>query len=317
MLPASLAHLALALAASGAGTVMVYRLAARRGATVDTVDLLHDTEAVVLYPAPVVRMSWLARHRARVRARLVAAGRDDWTTRRFLVVSAVCGLGGAAAALILLVAPPFVAIGLGGGLAAPWLWLGRQAEKSRRAMALHITQLLQVIAGAAAAGLPLQVVLADVVPGAIQEPLAGVYARARQRVEPSRTAELIADLDERLGNGAFHLAREAIEDYLAEGVSLTDTIAIIAELAREDLTFASEVRANYALIRGTAAIIFVFPVLFTALFRLLDPTLLIGAYATPVGWAVAALMLLCCLGSYQLATASERRTARESLVGEG
>ena len=317
MLPASLAHLALALAAAALGTVLAYRLAARRGTAINTVDLLHDTEAQVLYPAPRARRSWLTRGRAQLRARLVAAGRDGWTTRLFLVLSGACGLGAAGAALVLLVAAPFVLVGLGLGLAAPWLWLGRQAEKTRRTLALQITHLLQVISGASAAGLPLQAILADVVPGAIQEPLAGLYGRARQRFDPAQTAELIADLDRRLANGAFHLAREAIEDHLAEGTSLTETVAIIAELAREDLTFASEVRANYALIRGTAAIIFVFPFLFTALFRLLDPRLLIDAYSTPLGWAVATLTLLCCLGSYQLATASERRTARESLAEEG
>lgn len=316
MLPASLAQLALALAVAAGATLLAAHLAARRHPCVDTVDLLHDVEAVVLYAAPTTRRSWLARGRAGVRARLVAAGRDAWTTRRFVALSGACGLGAAGAAQVLLVAPPFVLVGLGLGLAAPWVWLGRQAETVQRAMALQIAHLLQVIAGAAAAGLPLQAILADVAPGAIQAPLAGVYARARQRFDPAQTAELIADLDDRLGNGAFHLAHEAIEDHLAEGTSLTETVAIIAELAREDLTFASEVRASYALIRGTAAVIFVFPFLFTLMFRLLDPGLLYDAYATPVGWAVAALTLLCCLGSYQLATASERRTARESLAGE-
>src|SRR5205085_2259933 len=86
----------------------------------------------------------------------------------------------------------------------------------------------------------------------------------------------------------------------------------IATLAREDLVFMSEVRATFALIRGTAAIVFVLPFVATLLLRVLAPRTVMDAYSSPLGWGVAALVSSACVGAYHLVIHSERRAARQA-----
>jgi Flp pilus assembly protein TadB len=61
-------------------------------------------------------------------------------------------------------APPFVAIGSVVGLAVPWLYLGHAAEKRQRLIAGQVAQLLVLVAGAAAAAIPLPRILREVLP---------------------------------------------------------------------------------------------------------------------------------------------------------
>ena len=114
----------------------------------------------------------------------------------------------------------------------------------------------------------------------------------------------------------FSLARAAIEEDRAEGVGLADALSIIATLARDDLSFQSEVRANFARLRGTALLIFAFPFLMTFLYRLVDPDMVDRAYATPLGWLVAVAVALACAVAYWVVTLGERGIARHSMSPE-
>jgi len=175
---------------------------------------------------------------------------------------------------------------------------------------------LAVTAGAAAAAIPPERILTEVLPAALEPPLADTLARALRPLDPAHGvatvsfADVMIDFDRRLGSDAFSLARLAIEDTVAEGVDLAAPLETIAALAREDLTFADEVHASFTLIRGPALTVFIFPVAFPGLYRLVAPSVVATAYADPAGWLIAGLVAAVCLGSYRLMTASERRAAR-------
>jgi Flp pilus assembly protein TadB len=192
------------------------------------------------------------------------------------------------------------------------------AEKRQRLIAGQVAQLLVVVAGAAAAAIPLPRILREVLPRAVRPPLADTLHRALRRCDPARGLatvgfqDVIAELDDRLESGPFSLARAAIDETIEEGVGLADSLEMIATLAREDLVFTSEVRATFALIRGTAALVFVLPFVVTLLLRVLVPETVMDAYSSPLGWGVAALVSLACVGVYHLVIRSERRAARQA-----
>jgi tight adherence protein B len=318
--PATLALLVTLLAAAvagGCGVLVLLVLLGPHG-PVDTVRLHRDLEAQLLFARAPRRASLGERLYGRVRSRLNRAGLDGWSIRRFILLSLFVGLGGAFCGWLTLEAPPFVAIGCAVGLVVPWLYLGHVAEKRQRLIAGQVAQLLVVVAGAAAAAIPLPRILREVLPRATQPPLADTLDRALRRLDPARGLatvgfqEVIADLDERLESGPFSLARAAIDETVEEGVGLSDSLEMIATLAREDLVFRSEVRATFALIRGSAAIVFVLPFVATLLLRVLAPEIVQDAYSTPLGWGVAALVSGACVGSYHLVIHGERRAARQA-----
>ena len=318
--PATLALLRTLLAATvagGCGLVVLLLLLGPRG-PVDTVQLHRDLEAQLLFAGAPRRPGLRERLYRHVRSRLNRAGLDGWSLRRFILLSLLSGLGGGLVGRLTLEAPPFVAIGGVVGLAVPWLSLGHAAEKRQRLIAGQVAQLLVVVAGAAAAAIPLPRILREVLPRATQPPLADTLDRALRRLDPARGLatvgfqEVIADLDERLESGPFSLARAAIDETVEEGVGLSDSLEMIATLAREDLVFRSEVRATFALIRGSAAIVFVLPFVATLLLRVLAPEIVQDAYSTPLGWGVAALVSGACVGAYHLVIHGERRAARQA-----
>src|SRR5438445_18040 len=80
--------------------------------------------------------------------------------------------GGGAAGWVLLGAPPFALIGFVGAGMLPWAWLGRLAERRELLLARQVAQMLLLIAGASAAALPPLRILREVLPRALQPPLA-------------------------------------------------------------------------------------------------------------------------------------------------
>lgn len=304
-------------AATACAAVVLLVLAGSRP-PVDTVALLSDYEAQVRYAGGTPRPGLPERLRARVRRRLSLAGKHAWSLRRFALLSVAAGVAGGAAGWLLLGAPPFGLIGFIGVGLLPWVWLGHLAERRELLLARQIAQMLLLIAGASAAGLPPLRILREVLPRALQPPLAETLAYVLRRADPRRGlatvsfADLIADLDDRLESNAFSLARAAIEENAAEGADLSDALEMIATLARLDLTFRTQVRATYATVRGTALVIFAFPLVTTTLLHLLDPGLMDAAYSAPLGWVVALLVAAASAGAYVLATHGERRAAREA-----
>ena len=303
------------LAAVGCGLIVLLLCGPRRE-PVDTVRLLRQAEAQLLFGRRPPRPRLTVRLRRRARRRLDAAGLDDWPLSALALLSLVTALLAGALALALLGAPPFGALGALVGGALPWLLLGRQAERRGARLARQVAHMLAVTAGAAAAAMPPERILTEVLPAALEPPLADTLARALRPLDPAHGvatvsfADVMIDFDRRLGSDAFSLARLAIEDTVAEGVDLAAPLETIAALAREDLGFADEVHASFTLIRGTALTVFVFPVAFTGLYRLVAPSVVAAAYADPAGWLIAGAVAAVCLGSYRLMTASERRTAR-------
>jgi len=308
----------LALGAAGACAAVTLLVLVPPRPPLDTVALLAAYEARLRYAGDAPQPRLDQRIRARVRRRLALAGTHDWSLRRFTLLSLLSGLGGAVVGWVLLGAAPFITIGFVGAAVLPWAWLGRLAERRDLLQARQVAQMLLVIAGASAAGIPPLRILHEVLPRALQPPLADTLAHVLRRADPQRGlatvgfADLIADLDERLESHAFSLARAAIEESVAEGADLSDSLETIATLARLDLTFRSQVRANFATVRGTAAVIFAFPLVTTLLLHLLDPGMMAAAYGAPLGWVVASLVAVASVGAYRLATASERRAAREA-----
>ncbi len=308
----------LALAAAGACAALVLLVLVPPRPPLDTVTLLASYEARLRYAGGTPRPRLDARIRARVHRRLTLAGLHDWSLRRFALVSLLSGLGGALAGLLLLGAPPFALIGFVGAASLPWTWLGQRAERRDLLLARQVAQMLLLIAGAAAAGLPPLRILREVLPRATQPPLADILDDALRRADPRRGlatvgfADLVADLDERLGNHAFSLARATLEEHTAEGADLSESLEMIATLARLDLTFRAQVRATFATVRGTALVIFAFPLVTTLLLRLLDPAMVAAAYSSPLGWVVAALVAGGSVGTYRLTTWTQRRAAREA-----
>lgn len=284
----------------------------------DTVALLADYEARLRYAGSAPRPDPVTRIRARLRRRLTLAGKHSWSLRQFALISVLCGLGGGAAGWLLLGAPPFVLIGFVGAGTLPWFWLGRLAARRELLLARQVAQMLLLIAGASAAGIPPLRILREVLPRAVQPPLADTLEHVLRRADPQRGlatvgfADIIADLDDRLESHAFSLARAAIEESVAEGADLSDALEMIATLARLDLTFRSQVRANFATVRATAMVIFAFPLVTTVLLRLLDPDMMLAAYSAPLGWVIAILVAGASVGAYLLATRGERRAAREA-----
>ncbi len=308
----------LAIAAAGACAAVALLVLVPPRPPLDTVALLASYEARLRYAGGTSRPRLDERLRARVRRRLTLAGLHDWSLRRFALVSLLSGLGGALAGLLLLGAPAFALVGFVGAAWLPWVWLGHRAEQRELLLARQVAQILLLIAGAAAAGLPPLRILREVLPRATQPPLANILDDALRRADPQRGlatvgfADLIADLDARLESPAFSLARAALEEHTAEGADLSASLEMIATLARLDLTFRLQVRATFATVRGTALVIFAFPLVTTLLLRLLDPALVAAAYGSPLGWAVAALVAGGSVGTYRLATWHQRRAAREA-----
>jgi len=308
----------LAIAAAGACAAAVLLVLVPPRPPLDTVALLTSYEARLRYAGGTPRPRLDERIRARVRRRLTLAGLHDWSLLHYALVSLLSGLGGALAGLLLLGAPAFALIGFAGATWLPWAWLGHRAECRELLLSRQVAQMLLLIAGAAAAGLPPLRILREVLPRATQPPLADILDDALRRADPQRGlatvgfAALIADLDERLGNHAFSLARAALEEHTAEGADLSESLEMIATLARLDLTFRAQVRATFATVRGTALVIVAFPLVTTLLLRLLDPGTVTAAYSSPLGWVVAALVAVGSVGTYRLATWTQRRAAREA-----
>ncbi len=308
--------LALAAAATCAAIVLLVLIPPR--APLDTVALLSDYEARLRYAGGTPRPRLPARVRERVRRRLTLAGTHDWTLRRFALMSVLMGLGGAVTGWALLDAPPFATIGFVAGAYLPWAWLGRLAERREVRLARQVAHMLLLTAGAAAAAIPPLRILREVLPRALQPPLADILDDALRRADPRRGlatvgfADVVADLDERLESNAFSLARAALEENVAEGADLSASLEMIATLARLDLTFRLHVRATFATVRGTASVILIFPLVTTLLLRVVDPDLIAGAYSSPLGWLVAAIVAGASVGTYALATRGERRAAREA-----
>lgn len=308
----------LALGAAGACAALVLLVLVPPRPPLDTVALLASYEARLRYAGGTPRPRLDERLRARVRRRLTLAGLHAWSLRRFALVSLASGLGGALAGLVLLGAPPFVLLGFVGAAWLPWAWLGRRAERRELLLARQVAQMLLLIAGAAAAGLPPLRILREVLLRATQPPLADTLESVLRRADPQRGlatvgfADLIADLDARLESPAFSLARAALEEHAAEGADLSQSLEMIATLARLDLTFRLQVRATFATVRGTALVVFAFPLVTTVLLRLLDPAMVATAYSSPLGWIVAAFVAGGSVSTYRLATRNERRAAREA-----
>jgi Flp pilus assembly protein TadB len=315
---ADLAPAVLALALATLATLVV----AARPTPLDTVRLLRECEAEVDYGRTVRRPTLLSRLRRHLRTRLDRAGHDGWSLWRFALVSLGYALAGLVAARLTLGAVVFVVGGALCAAAVPWVRLGMQGEKRRRAEDEEIARALSLMASAAAAGKTLHEIIYEVLPPQLHPPLAEKAARARRRFDRSYSVtganllDVIADLDARLHSGPFSLARAAIEEDRAEGVGLADALAIIATLARDDLSFQSEVRANFAKLRGTALLIFVFPFLMTFLYRLVNPSMVDQAYGTPLGWLVAVAVALSCAAAYYLVTLGERNVARQAVLPE-
>jgi len=315
---ASILGTLLALAAAGACAAVALLVLVPPRPPLDTVALLASYEARLRYAGGTPRPRVDERLRARVRRRLTLAGLHDWSLRRFALVSLLSGLGGALAGLLLLGAPAFALIGFVGAAWLPWAWLGHRAERRELLLARQVAQMLLLIAGAAAAGLPPLRILREVLPRATQPPLADILDDALRRADPRRGlatvgfADLIADLDERLGSHAFSLARAALEEHTTEGADLSESLEMIATLARLDLTFRLQVRATFATMHGTALVIFAFPLVTTLLLRLLDPAMVAAAYGSPLGWVVAALVAGGSVGTYRLVTWTQRQAAREA-----
>lgn len=305
----------LALGAAGACAAVVLLVLVPPRPPLDTVALLADYEARLRYAGGTPRPRLDERIRARVRRRLALAGKRHWSLRRFALASLVAGTGGAAVGWTLLGAPPFATIGFIGGAYAPWAWLGRVAERREAQLARQVAHMLLLIAGASAAAIPPLRILREVLPRATQPPLADILDDALRRADPRRGlatvgfADIVADLDERLGNAAFSLARAALEESAAEGADLSESLEMVATLARLDLTFRLQVRATFATVRGTALVIFAFPLVTTLLMRLAAPDMVAAAYGSPLGWAVAAIVAGASVGVYVAATRGERRTA--------
>lgn len=308
--------LALAAAATCAAIVLLVLVPPR--APLDTVALLSDYEARLRYAGGTPRPRLPARVRARVRRRLTLAGTHDWTLRRFALMSVLTGLGGAVTGWALLGAPPFATIGFVAGAYLPWAWLGRLAERRELRLARQVAHMLLLTAGAAAAAIPPLRILREVLPRTLQPPLADILDDALRRADPRRGlatvgfADVVADLDERLESNAFSLARAALEENVAEGADLSASLEMIATLARLDLTFRLHVRATFATVRGTASVILIFPLVTTLLLRVVAPDLIAGAYSSPLGWLVAAIVAGASVGTYALATRGERRAVREA-----
>jgi len=317
VIPVVLATL-LALAVAGGAGLLAWLLLIGPPGPLDTVQLHRDLQAQLRFAGTPRRPPLRERLYGHVRSRLNRAGLDGWPVRGFVVVSLLAGLACALLGWLTLGAPPFAAIGAVMGFVVPWLRLGALAEKRERLIAAQVAHLLVVIAGAAAAAVPLPRILREVLPRTVAPPLADTLARALRRLDPARGLatvsfqEVIAELDERLESGPFSLARAAIDETAEEGVGLSDALEMIATLAREDLLFRSEVRATFAVIRGTAAVVFLFPIVATVMLRVLAPETVADAYGSPLGWAVAGLIAAASVGAYLLVTAGERRAARQA-----
>lgn len=309
----------LALGAAGACAAVMLLVLVPPLSPLDTVALLASYEARLRYAGGAPRLRLDERLRARVRWRLILAGLHAWSLLRFTLMSLLSGLGGALGGILLLGAPSFAVIGFVGAAWLPWAWIGHRAERREQQLARQVAQMLLLIAGAAAAGLPPLRILREVVPRAVQPPLAGILDDALRRADPQRGlatvgfTDIVADLDERLGSYAFSLARAALEEHAAEGADLSASLEMIAMLARLDLTFRLQVRATFATVRGTALVIVAFPLTTTGLLRLLDPPMVAAAYGSPLGWVVAALVAGGSAGVYRLVTRSQRHAAREAV----
>lgn len=316
---AIVATLLAACAALGCGTLLVlFVLDPRR--PLDPIRAQRDLDVHVRAAMRQRKPDLRTRLWKAVRRRLDVSGHDDWSPRGFGVIGLACaaaaGIAGwyafGAAALALLYA------GLGG--VAPWIWLGQQAERRAITHTTQVAQLIVVIAGAVSTGQSLQYIMTDVLPRTVGPPLSQTVLRVTRRLDPARGiatvtfADVLADLDARLHSPAFSLARLAIEEATAGGaVQLAQSLEMIAGLAREDIVFRNEVRAQFTLIRGTATLVFAFPILFTLVLRLIEPSMVVNAYSTPLGWAVAGAVAAASIGAYLVVTASERRAARDLL----
>lgn len=308
----------LALGTAGACAVVVVLVLMPPRPSLDTVALLANYEARLRYAGGTPRARLDARIRARVRRRLTLAGMPGWSLLRFASMSLLCGLGGALVALMLFGASSVATISFIAATYLPWIWLGHRAERREQQLAHQVAQMLLLIAGASSAGLPPLRILREIVPRTTQPPLATILDEVLRRADPRlglatvSFTDIVADLDQRLENQSFSLARAALEEHATEGADLSESLEMIAMLARLDLTFRLQVRATFATIRGTALVILAFPLVTTGLMRLLDPTMVATAYGSPLGWVVAGLVAGGSIGVYRLATSNQRRAVREA-----
>ena len=284
---------------------------------VDVEDLSRSLDARLRYGGGDPTLWPLNRVRTAVRRRLDDGERASWSLARYLAISLAAAAAAGGALYGVVGAPPFLMIGCGAGVYAVWAHLGRRADRRHEAMSAALVDGLDVVAGAAAAAIPPFKIVREILLRAAQPPLREVLERAVRRVDPdhgvatARLGDVLAEVDARVANQAFSLAREAIEEAESEGTDLVEPAALIAELARDDLLFRQNVRAHTARIRGTVAFIFAFPLVGTAAVRIVAPERVDAVYATLQGWGVAFAVVGACVACYYLMTSSERRIARE------
>jgi tight adherence protein B len=307
-----------------AGAALVILVLMRPGQAPDLGRLLRDMELQLAYVDWQHRAEhrWHARVRARIHRRLARAGLAHARPVHLALATLACGVLLLSVAWALLPSAPFAALGLLGGLALPWTWLGARAARRWRVIEAQVAEMLSVMSSAAATGATPQQALLEVLAQNVADPLAGHLRRALRDLDPGGLTDrsflqVIAGLDAALASPSFHLAARAITASVRLGVPLGKALARSTGTAREKMAGRAEVRADFAYLRAAAGLVFSLPLVLTLVLHWLLPGAVEAAYSGPIGWGMAGGLGGWCLVGYRIVTGGERKSAARLELGGG
>jgi len=254
---------------------------------------------------------------ARVRGRLRQNDLEWLHPLVLLALSLACAGGGALLTGALLPAPYAGTVGAL-CVTGPWSALGWRERRLRAALEAQIAPALQDGATAAATGATVLQALQAMALHTTEEPLAGLLRRTVRAVDPTTgladqgIVQALEVLSARLDSVAFTQAVQAIRIAMEHNqVSLASSLEPVIRLAQAERAFQAELVADYAYPRAAARLIFVaLPAVCLVALQGLTPSLVAAAYGGPLGWSVAAGVVLWCALGYYLALGPERAARR-------
>ena len=228
---------------------------------------------------------------SKLQAKLSGAGLSV-KPHEFVVVQLACValLGGAA---WLRFGSPLVAAGAGfGGYFLPSMWVRRQDKKRRRKIDSQLADMISQLANGLRAGFSIQQAVAGVAE-ANKQPISGEMHRAVRETALGIELEVaLLHLNERLQSKDFDMMMTAISIHRRVGGNLAEVMDKIAEVIRERVRIAGEVRVLTAQGRASGYIVTGLPFAVGGLLSVISPGYEAPLFKSPIGWGLIAVGLI-------------------------
>jgi tight adherence protein B len=183
----------------------------------------------------------------------------------------------------------FVAAAAGvGGYFLPSIWVRRKDLKRRRKIDSQLADMIAMLANGLRAGFSIQQAVASVA-DANREPISSEMRRVvRESALGIEMGVALQHLNERLQSKDFDMMVTAISIHRRVGGNLADVMDKIAEVIRERVRIAGEVRVLTAQARASGYIITALPFAVGGLLSLISPGYEGPLFQSPIGWGLIA-----------------------------